>query len=117
MDIYSEKLPLPPSIPGLNLAGGFGLTLSDSDSIITSATELVVRTKPGTPPILSSEPLGLGKSRPKKQETKVNGGIPALGNDDAQLPPPYKATSLPPVDRLAARDSAFGLLSTMKKLG
>lgn len=33
------------------------------------------------------------------------------------LAPPHKATSLPLVDRLAARDRAYGLLSGLTRLG
>ena len=40
-----------------------------------------------------------------------------VGAEEEKLPPPHKATSLPLVDRLAARDRAYGLLSGLVKLG
>ena len=55
-------------------------------------------------------PLGLVTSKPKDQPA-------SRAHHDGPLPPPYKARSLPLVDRLAARDRAYGLLSGLTKLG
>ena len=45
------------------------------------------------------------------------GGAPAGASDVNPLPPAYKAKSMPLVDRLAARDRAYGLLSGLTRLG
>lgn len=65
---------------------------------------------------LPSAPLGLGPS--------VNRHMASLALEDSaarsqpdQLPAPYKATYLPLVDRLAARERAFTLLSGLTRLG
>lgn len=82
-------------------------------------------------PTLPSEPLGLSTAQPaqdkadrrKKLTTGVAAATSAAESDaarakaDSELPPPYKASSLPPIDRLAARDRAFTLLSGLTKLG
>ncbi|KAH8880713.1 putative filamentation protein [Thozetella sp. PMI_491] len=119
MDIYSEKLPLPPAIPGLHPAGLPGIL--DSVSVINLATKVTVRTKPDPPPTLAARPLGfglpLGTPKPTKAEPKPKRRTPSPGKDEDQLPPPHKATSLPLVDRLSARDRAYGLLSALTKLG
>lgn len=112
MDIYSEKLPLLQSIPGLgNTVGGPAAFLEGM------TTDLTVRPKSDTAPALPSEPLGLGSTKPKAQHARMNGETPAAGKDSSRLPSPSKATSLPLIDRLAARDRAYGLLSSLTKLG
>lgn len=44
-------------------------------------------------------------------------GSASSGDETHVLPPPYKARSLPLVDRIAARDRAFTLLSGLTRLG
>ncbi|KAK0665980.1 hypothetical protein QBC41DRAFT_157453 [Cercophora samala] len=128
LDIYSEKLLPPPAVSGLDL-GGASLT-SDSHE-----DHPIIASPPSRYPELPSEPLGLGppKRKPvsKKQtheevfdddedeEENTNGASSASPSRllGPQLPPPYKATSLPLIDRLAARDRAYGLLSGLTKLG
>ncbi|KAK3692925.1 hypothetical protein B0T22DRAFT_419911 [Podospora appendiculata] len=132
MDVYSEKLILPPAVPGIDL-----VKTSDGDvTQIDSKSSLVVRNKPEKFPVLPSEPLGLVVAKTRKPEVRVVNGSgdghghghghgpgydhglplasPLLGPD---LPPPHKATSLPLIDRLAARDRAYVLLSGLTKLG
>ncbi|KAK3943023.1 putative cargo-transport protein ypp1 [Diplogelasinospora grovesii] len=97
---------------------------------IDSRMDLVIRDrKPDSrcPPTLPSEPLGLGTSKANKhkvEEDRANGKSPPPMSPSPispllgpQLPPPYKAVSLPLVDRLAARDRAYMLLSSLTKLG
>ncbi|CAK7205543.1 hypothetical protein SEUCBS139899_008320 [Sporothrix eucalyptigena] len=118
LDIYSEKLVLPHAIPQLELADG---TLFPSKNRPAECSEKEAR------PTLPSEPLGLSTAKPA-QDLKGRQKLlaTASGEDtttagrpkpDAELPPPYKASSLPPIDRLAARDRAFALLSSLTKLG
>lgn len=63
---------------------------------------------------LPSVPLGLNITKPKPTSPPTTS---TFIDEDDQLPAPYKATSLPLVDRLAARDRAYALLSTLTKLG
>ncbi|KAK4165323.1 hypothetical protein QBC43DRAFT_315716 [Cladorrhinum sp. PSN259] len=136
LDIYTEKLLPPPAVPGLDLGGA---SLTDGEALIS---ELIRDDDDdGKFPALRSAPLGLGPSKNKKntgqaekdeeeeeddeydEDEDENGGggkkegkgkNTLLGPD---LPPPYKATSLPINDRLSARDRAYGLLSGLTKLG
>ncbi|KAJ2905187.1 uncharacterized protein MKZ38_006093 [Zalerion maritima] len=80
-----------------------------------------VPSRPGLPPgdprrnvldmLNQSSPLS-----PQQQQTSAS-GVTFGGPGEAHLPPPYKAKSIPVVDRLAARDRAYGLLSGLTKLG
>jgi cargo-transport protein YPP1 len=47
----------------------------------------------------------------------LNGESNAALQHEPPLEPPYKASSLPLIDRLAARDRAYGLLAGLTKLG
>ncbi|KAK0748686.1 hypothetical protein B0T21DRAFT_380459 [Apiosordaria backusii] len=128
LDIYSEKLLPPPAVSGLDL-GGASLT-SDSHEEHTHHHHQNVA-PPSRYPDLPSEPLGLGstKKKPSKKldhaavfDEETNGASQRTATSPSrllgpQLPPPYKATSLPLIDRLAARDRAYGLLSGLTKLG
>ncbi|OAA58556.1 filamentation protein [Niveomyces insectorum RCEF 264] len=113
LDVYSEKLVLPPALPRIELADG---TLFP-ERVTPEGSERELE------PSLPSEPLGL-VVRPK-QERNASEKKSIIDGDsfasfkaaDAELPPPYKASSLPIIDRLAARDRAFGLLSGLTKLG
>lgn len=134
LDIYSEALLPPPTVPGIDL--------TDSDAANPKATTTNVN---GTHahhsatrdrPVIPTTPLGLGPDEsyapssnktaktPSQQElarTRSNAGDANDVNDSGvgigELPAPYKAISLPLVDRLAARDRAHGLLSGLTKLG
>ncbi|KAK3322510.1 hypothetical protein B0H66DRAFT_206649 [Apodospora peruviana] len=132
LDIYSEKLLPPPAVPGLDMVNGYN---DDTyEPALDAKASLVFQNRPEKFPVLPSVPLGLANtaaSAAKKKADKVpevprlNGrpvsqqqGIsPVLGAAAQLLPPAYKATSLPLVDRLAARDRAYGLLSGLTKLG
>lgn len=124
LDIYAEKLLPPPAVPGLDLGGA---SLTDSESLLAHLRINEEDDEGGKFPALPSTPLGLGPRKPGKptaarseeayeeeDEESENGGHALLG---PELPPPYKATSLPINDRLSARDRAYGLLSGLTKLG
>ncbi|CAM1505262.1 Fc.00g108990.m01.CDS01 [Cosmosporella sp. VM-42] len=104
LDIYCEDLLPPPTIPPL-------------DGILPSYTQNNSSTKAKSDNInyLPSTPLGLGSAKPNSKPA-VN-HTSNSNTDEDQLPQPYKATCLPLVDRLAARDRAYALLSTLTKLG
>lgn len=123
LDIYSEKLVLPHAIPRLELADG---------TLFPAAHSPAENSDKEARPTLPSEPLGLLSSGAAAQEKKdrrkktaatvataavTDGQRGSPPKFDAELPPPYKASSLPVVDRLAARDRAFALLSGLTKLG
>ncbi|KAK4460330.1 hypothetical protein QBC42DRAFT_106647 [Cladorrhinum samala] len=125
LDIYAEKLLPPPAVPGLDLGGA---SLTDSESLLAHLRIYDEDDEDGKFPALPSMPLGLGPRKPVKptaagseerdedgdEDSESGGGHALLG---PQLPPPYKATSLPINDRLSARDRAYGLLSGLTKLG
>ncbi|KAK3380187.1 hypothetical protein B0T24DRAFT_547706 [Lasiosphaeria ovina] len=128
MDIYSEDLLPSLTFPGLDLLGASshgapympGSNTNGSSSTIT----VPIRSKADKFPVLPSEPLGLVTTKAKKPEEqpKANGkpfsAFPSKSvAPDAELPPPHKAASLPLLDRLAARDRAYGLLSGLTKRG
>jgi cargo-transport protein YPP1 len=73
-----------------------------------------------SPKLLPTAPLGLGAFRPQKHEQTKQASLPKSAkpaHHDSQLEPPYKAASIPMMDRLASRDRAYGLLSNLTKLG
>jgi len=117
LDIYSETLLPPPAVPGINSTADATTTPATSNYSVTSTADLIARNeldqKPELPP---SVPLGLAITKAKKEGVKGDEKS-ATVQHGTQLPPPYKATSLPLVDRLAARDRAYGLLSGLTKSG
>ncbi|KAH7170224.1 hypothetical protein EDB81DRAFT_774774 [Dactylonectria macrodidyma] len=102
LDIYSEKMLPPPAIPPL-------------EDIVPLTTGNRVAFSPHDASHLPSTPLGLGSSTPDPTSS-INNRTTSTLQDDG-LPDAYKATRLPLVDRLAARDRAYALLSTLTKLG
>jgi cargo-transport protein YPP1 len=117
LDIYNEKLLPPPAVPELTLPEPSASTprASTSDVGVSRTESTHVRDRSPLP----AEPLGLRSAKPTPYPGKTSiftedGPVLKPGSD---LPPPYKATSLPLVDRLAARDRAYGLLSGLTKLG
>jgi hypothetical protein len=117
-DIYSEKLLPPPAIPSVNLAGG-SIPLPGADE---STADIVFPPRPvqGAESTIPSEPLGLRNSKTQKQDARRDASranTPNPHQQQSQLSPPYKTSSIPIVDRLAARDRAYGLLSGLTKLG
>jgi hypothetical protein len=123
LDIYDETLLPPPAVPGLNLAPGPVSTSSASGSSAASTTigaapkharqhDFTASFPPG--------PLGLRKDPLRNNErgtpADAASNTPHIPAPNQQLPPPYKAKSLPLNDRFAARDRAYGLLSGLTKL-
>lgn len=124
LDLYTEKIVPPKAFAGLNLVGGAenmpGTNQSTADIVSPP------RKHKEAPKLLPTEPLGLGAFRTPKREphafkptsTVADPKSPSLAqHHDSQLAPPYKAESIPLVDRLASRDRAYGLLSNLTKLG
>ncbi|KAK7960867.1 filamentation protein [Apiospora saccharicola] len=124
LDVYSEKLLPTPTIPELQLPDGDPANLG---SVGRNPKMLSHRPKAGVDmPTLPSTTLGLGGSiadESSSQYTANKAAGPVTNYKQAspsmieELPAPYKAVSLPLVDRLAARDRAYGLLTTLTKLG
>ncbi|KAK1979958.1 LOW QUALITY PROTEIN: filamentation protein [Colletotrichum cereale] len=119
LDIYSENILPPPAIP----------TLSVPENVSSLSLPPADLPKLAVPPSgLPSEPLGLGSNASGPGFSKTNNGLPSATaassiksldrtESEEKLPAPYKATSVPKIDRLAARDRAYGLLSSLTKLG
>lgn len=101
LDIYSEKLRPTPTIAPLD---GSNPTTDTDDSYDP-------KSHPGHK-VLPTAPLGLATSTHLSEHTEPP---PPLSHTD--LPEPYKATCLPLLDRLAARDRAYALLSGLTRLG
>lgn len=115
LDVYSEKLMPLPIVPALESADNSdraGLTWPRK-----AVQEVFAETLP-------SSPLGLGVSPPLQQKDAAdddnNDDVVSAGAASStydQLPAPYKATKLPLVDRLSARERALSLLSGLTRLG
>ncbi|KAJ0165698.1 putative cargo-transport protein ypp1 [Colletotrichum tanaceti] len=118
LDIYSEKILPPPAIPVLSVPENVS-----SISMPPPGLPKTTASQRGLP----SEPLGLGSSASGLRSIKTNAQQSATtsssgksldrSESNEKLPAPYKATSVPKIDRLAARDRAYGLLSSLTKLG
>ena len=111
--LYSELLLPEPAIPAL----ANGEVASDPASLaLHEHARKAASAAAGTLPFLA---LGLGPSSAALEDEPVqaSGANPAAVPNRAKdsgdsLPAPYKTTSLPLSDRLAARDRAYTLLST-----
>ncbi|KAM5351252.1 hypothetical protein ACJ41O_003975 [Fusarium nematophilum] len=115
LDIYSESLLPPPPIPALEDTI-LHLSLRSNNNNPSSFSPAPLRSNSSSASVspLPSTPLGLGPSSPSDQQQHISFSSPL---DDDELPAAYKATHLPLVDRLAARDRAYALLTTLTKLG
>ncbi|KAK8091985.1 cargo-transport ypp1 [Apiospora hydei] len=108
LDIYGQKLLPTPTIPEMTLPDGEPANLNSGDMT------------PRCFPIATCQ-----RFRPLRWDSAAitPGAGPVTDHRHAspsmieELPAPYKAVSLPLVDRLAARDRAYGLLTTLTKLG
>jgi Tfp pilus assembly protein FimV len=85
--------------------------LADVDTISTK----LLKTETASSDIPSA-PLGLGPTN-ANASTATPQPIDNQTTTRSQLPSPYKATSLPLADRLAARDRAYALLTGLTRLG
>lgn len=120
LDIYSEVLLPPPTIPSITLSEGQSINGLPTKSKTHKAH--AGSHKAGTVPALPSIPLGLGGDVADSAVSPLSNKTPFPDyktniSSVEELPAPYKAVSLPLVDRLAARDRAYGLLSGLSKLG
>ncbi|KAI0166417.1 hypothetical protein GGR57DRAFT_25379 [Xylariaceae sp. FL1272] len=117
LDIYSEVLLPPPAVPRIT----WEPTLSEGANQDTKITEPATRNS--TIPTLPITPLGLGTNKTHgSDDSRVRSAVFSVHQSSSasatnELPAPYKASSLPLIDRLAARDRAYGLLSGLTKLG
>ncbi|KAI0850949.1 hypothetical protein F5Y00DRAFT_259968 [Daldinia vernicosa] len=113
LDIYSEALLPPPAIPNIILPDGQETNLISTGPSPRKPHKIV------DIPTLPSTPLGLGDCMADTigSPSAISATIESDGPSIEELPAPYKAVSLPLVDRLAARDRAYGLLSGLTKLG
>lgn len=114
LDIYSEVLLPPPSVPDITLPDGEPARLGSVASGVHET--LPIHQKPDSSLSgLPTTPLGLGGHKNVTLQAGNKSSVTSALDED--LPAPYKAVSLPLVDRLAARDRAYGLLSGLTKLG
>ncbi|KAI0526259.1 hypothetical protein F5B22DRAFT_149724 [Xylaria bambusicola] len=113
LDIYTEDILPPSAIPSIT-----------GESIPRETFQSSAKSKSSTPGMVDASnarlatPLGLGgdvRWEVKAIDTPSQKSSEPLVTDE--LPAPYKAKSLPIIDRLAARDRAYGLLSGLTKLG
>ncbi|OAA56453.1 Tetratricopeptide-like helical [Cordyceps fumosorosea ARSEF 2679] len=112
LDIYSETLLPQPAIPALVN----GEVASDPASV--ALHEHARKAALAAAGILPSVALGLGPSVVVDDEpTAALYRTGASSPSDDGLPAPYKTTSLPLSDRLAARDRAYTLLTGLTRLG
>ncbi|KAI0402683.1 hypothetical protein F4802DRAFT_617397 [Xylaria palmicola] len=117
LDIYSEVLLPPPAIP--SMAGGLASGENPNSAAKTKKPILGNIQGPCFP---LAAPLGLRNNTQKglMVSDSENTSLPTQQTEPSAtdgLPAPYKADSLPLLDRLAARDRAYGLLSGLTKLG
>ncbi|KXJ94544.1 hypothetical protein Micbo1qcDRAFT_193689 [Microdochium bolleyi] len=119
LDIYSEDLMPAPAVPQPAVVGAESGNVLNGRSARDTKTDSKKQT---TAPVLPSVPLGLrtrGMSRGAQQDDHAPRGKAKTSSAAAagDLVAPWKATSLPLVDRLAARDRAYGLLASLTRLG
>jgi cargo-transport protein YPP1 len=116
LDIYSEELLPPPVIPAPSLSASMTDLAIKTDKLKSKKTSQDMK-------VLPTAPLGLepGDFTPvgKPAREPLRSPVPPLPlpKHEEDLTPPYKTKSIPIVDRLAARDRAYGLLSGLTKLG
>lgn len=122
LDIHGEVLLPPVAVPGLDTPTGPIPAAASGDSAPAFTNDLPFRKskQPEEAVGFPVGPLGLVTTKPKRQGNstgEAGSTTPNTHDGPLPLPPPYKARSLPLVDRLAARDRAYGLLSGLTKLG
>ncbi|KUJ19926.1 uncharacterized protein LY89DRAFT_779805 [Mollisia scopiformis] len=121
LDVYSEDLLPPTTIPKLELPTL--LSTPSQSTLNTSApptTPLTNQPPPlkhsSTIPLVSHGPLGLPSAKSSGNKNKQD--LTSTPNSlSSGLQPSYKESSTALLDRLAARDRAYGLLTGLTKLG
>ena len=119
LDIYSEALLPPPTVPAIPVPDGAAGVKANGAAPTVNGVHGTSHSNRGHA-IVSSTPLGLGGNGPAASVTTSSAQSPLKekpARTDEDLPAPYRATSLPLLDRLAARDRAYGLLSGLTRLG
>ena len=119
LDIYSEAILPPPTVPGIVPSSDATNPKSTATTPNANGVHISSHAKPENL-VASSTPLGLGGKSSVATSTTTSTQSPLKEKStrtDEDLPAPYRATSLPLIDRLAARDRAYGLLSGLTKLG
>ena len=123
LDIYSEELLPPPSIPSLVLPSSLSAPSSSTVNTSVPATPLTTQSPPIKPssslPIIPHGPIGLAstKPRPNGASHTPQESTSTPESQTSSLEPSYKGSSASLLDRLAARDRAYGLLTALTKLG
>jgi len=123
LDIYTEELLPPPPIPGLVLPTARGTPSSSTVNTSVSSTPLTTQPLPIKPssslPDIPNGPIGLASTMPLQNGTNQTSSEPSSTPESlsSSLEPSYKGSSTSLLDRLAARDRAYGLLTTLTKLG
>ena len=123
LDIYSEELLPPPSIPSLVLPSSLSTPSSSTVNTSVPATPLTTQSPPIKPssslPIIPHGPIGLAstKLRPNGASHTPQESTSTPESQTSGLEPSYKGSSASLLDRLAARDRAYGLLTALTKLG
>jgi hypothetical protein len=114
LDIYTEALTPLPSIPGMDLPKAEFTPSSSTLNTSTSTPSPVISAapKPLFTQTLQTRPLGLA-TNPSTSTPVVP--PPNQSASDGNAPLERSSTAL--LDRLAARDRAYGLLSGLTKLG
>ncbi|RYP45927.1 hypothetical protein DL768_007795 [Monosporascus sp. mg162] len=118
LDVYSEVLLPPPTVPGIGLPEGDATVLGAPSFNVDEAQTNLSTTRNHL--VLPSTPLGLANDASAILKAVTPSKPPSTqksSDSNEELPAPYRATSLPLVDRLAARDRAYALLSGLTKLG
>jgi cargo-transport protein YPP1 len=123
LDIYTEELLPPPSIPSLVLPRSLATPSSSTVNTSVSTTPLATQPPPIKPssslPIILHGPIGLASTKPRHNVTSQTPQEPTATPESlsSSLEPSYKGSSTSLLDRLAARDRAYGLLTALTKLG
>ncbi|KAI0023279.1 filamentation protein [Xylariomycetidae sp. FL0641] len=117
LDTYAEVLRPPPSIASIEVKDGTPVSSSSDDPSKTAQTRFrnTIDTN-----ILPTTPLGLGNDTSSGHilsQEPISARRGKVTSAMEELPAPHRADSFPLVDRLAARDRAYGLLSGLTKLG
>ncbi|KAL2068293.1 hypothetical protein VTL71DRAFT_16391 [Oculimacula yallundae] len=121
LDIYSEDFLPPPAVPALILPGP--ISTPSASTLNTSTTATPLTTQPNTHkqsstvPTTPHGPLGLQTTKPSTTTPVPREPTDTPDSTSSKLQPSYKETSTALLDRLAARDRAYGLLTNLTKLG
>ncbi|PMD43476.1 hypothetical protein L207DRAFT_564152 [Hyaloscypha variabilis F] len=123
LDIYTEELLPPPSIPGLVLPRSLATPSSSTVNTPIMNTPLTTQPPPVKPssslPVIPHGPIGLASTKPQPNGAGQTSQEP-ISTPQSQisgLEPNYRGSSTSLLDRLAARDRAYGLLTALTKLG